>query len=80
MIFIIVLTSLFTSCGKVGWEEYYPVTRHSLWIDSVMRANYLWNEEMLDEDELTSAYFLNSVAFLAKARYSGDKVSYMDTA
>lgn len=80
LIFIIVLTSLFTSCGKDRWEEYYPVTRHSLWIDSVMRANYLWNDEMLDEDELTSAYFLNSVAFLAKARYSGDKVSYMDTA
>ena len=79
LISFIVFTSLFTSCGKDRWEEYYPFTRHSLWIDSVMRANYLWNDELQDEDELTSSYFLNSVAFLSKVRNSDDYVSYIDT-
>ena len=80
LVSIILLTSLFSSCGKDRWEEYYPFTRHSLWIDSVMRENYLWNDELQDEDELTSSYFLNSAAFLSKVRYSDDKVSYIDTA
>ena len=44
-----------------------------------MRANYLWNDELQDEDELTSSYFLNSVAFLSKVRNSDDYVSYIDT-
>ena len=77
---IVVLTSLLGSCGKDRWEEYYPLTSHSLWIDSVMRADYLWNDELTDEDDLTSSYFLNSVSFLNKVRYSADKVSFVDTA
>jgi C-terminal processing protease CtpA/Prc len=80
LLLIIAVTSLFSACGKDRWEEYYPVTRHSLWIDSVMRVNYLWNDELADEDDLTSSYFLNSVAFLSKVKYSADQVSYVDTA
>ena len=80
LLLIVAVTSLFSACGKDRWEEYYPVTRHSLWIDSVMRVNYLWNDELADEDDLTSSYFLNSVAFLSKVKYSADQVSYVDTA
>ena len=77
---MVVLTSLLGACGKDRWEEYKPYTSHSLWIDSVMRADYLWNDELTDEDELTSSYFLNAVSFLNKVRYSADKVSFVDTA
>lgn len=80
LLFTIVLSCLFTSCGKDRWELYKPITAHALWIDSVMRVNYLWNDEMQDDDDLTSAYFLNSVAFLAKVKYSSDQVSFVDTA
>ena len=80
LLLIMVVSSFFTSCGKDRWEAYYPVTRHSLWIDSVMRVNYLWNDELEDEDDITSNYFLNSVAFLAKMKYGSDPVSYVDTA
>lgn len=77
---IALLTGLFASCGKDRWELYYPMTRQSIWIDSVMRENYLWNDELSDEDELTSSYFLNSVSFLAKVKNTNDKMSYVDTA
>ena len=77
---ILAMTCLLGSCGKDRWEAYYPQTRHSLWIDSVMRANYLWNDELADEDDLTSSYFLSSVAFLQKVKYSDDQVSLIDTA
>ena len=80
LLFIVTLTGLFASCGKDRWELYYPQTRQSLWIDSVMREHYLWRDVLLDEDELTSSYFLNSVSFLAKVRNANDKVSYVDTA
>ncbi|MCR4766036.1 MAG: hypothetical protein K5856_07690 [Bacteroidaceae bacterium] len=80
LLLIILFSSLFTSCGKDRWEFYYPMTRHSLWIDSVMRDNYLWNDELADEDDLTSSYFLNSVSFLSKVKYGSDPASYVDTA
>ena len=44
LFFIVSLTGIFASCGKDRWELYYPQTRHSIWIDSVMRENYLWND------------------------------------
>ena len=80
ILLITLFTGFFSSCGKDRWELYKPYTSQSIWIDSVMRENYLWNDELTDEDDLTSSYFLNSVAFLNKVRYSSDNVSYVDTA
>ncbi|MBO7602127.1 MAG: peptidase S41 [Bacteroidaceae bacterium] len=77
---IMVVSSFFSACGKDRWEEYYPITLHNLWIESIMRVNYLWNDELADEDDLTSSYFLNSVSFLEKNKYGYDQVSYVDTA
>ena len=37
----LILTSLF-SCGVDRWPEYYPETGRDIWIDSVMRQEYLW--------------------------------------
>lgn len=39
----LILTSLF-SCGVDRWPEYYPETGRDIWIDSVMRQEYLWYE------------------------------------
>ena len=39
LLIIMAVSSFFAACGKDRWEEYYPVTRHNLWIDSVMRVN-----------------------------------------
>ena len=79
ILLITLFTGFFSSCGKDRWELYKPYTSQSIWIDSVMRENYLWNDELTDEDELTSSYFLNSVAFLQKVKFSSDNVSYVDT-
>ena len=37
---VLALTSLF-SCGVDRWPEYYKWTGRDLWIDSVMREEYL---------------------------------------
>ena len=42
----LILTSLF-SCGVDRWPEYYPETGRDIWIDSVMRQEYLWYRDML---------------------------------
>ena len=41
----LILTSLF-SCGVDRWPEYYPETGRDIWIDSVMRQEYLWYRDM----------------------------------
>ncbi|MBR1542376.1 MAG: peptidase S41 [Bacteroidaceae bacterium] len=77
---LVALVAGFSSCGEDRWAAYYPQTSHALWIDSIMRENYLWNDELADEDDLTSSYFLDAVSFLNKVKYTDDKVSYIDTA
>ena len=77
---LVALVAGFSSCGEDRWAAYYPQTSHALWIDSLMRENYLWNDELADEDDLTSSYFLDAVSFLSKVRFSEDNVSYIDTA
>ncbi|MDO4164237.1 MAG: S41 family peptidase [Bacteroides sp.] len=61
---LIALTSLF-SCGEDRWAEYYPLTGRDLWIDSVMREDYLWYDEMPSFNDLnyfqTPANFLDDV-------------------
>lgn len=64
------LSSL-TGCGQDRWPEYYPLTGRDLWIDSVMREDYLWYEEIPSFDELN--YFIKPQAFLEKVRSSKDK-------
>lgn len=71
------LTSLF-SCGEDRWPEYYPETGRDLWIDSVMRQEYLWYEYM--PSIAPGQYFLEPDAFLEKVRSPQDKgFSTIDT-
>ena len=58
---ILTLTTLF-SCGQDRWPEYYPLTGRDLWIDSVMRQDYLWYEDIPSPKELN--YFQEPAAFL----------------
>lgn len=66
---ITALTGL-SSCGQDRWPEYYPYTGRDLWIDSVMREDYLWFEEMPSFNELN--YFIAPQAFLDKVKSSKD--------
>ncbi len=69
-----------SSCGEDRWPAYYPQTKYDLWIDSVMRSDYMWAHEMPSSKELTSNYFSDPVTFLKAVRSSSDEVSYIDTA
>ena len=71
------MTSLF-SCGVDRWPEYYKWTGRDLWIDSVMREEYLWFEDIPDSKNVN--YFLAPEAFLKSIRSSLDKdYSSVDT-
>lgn len=74
---ILALTSLF-SCGVDRWPEYYHWTGRDLWIDSIMREEYLWYEDIPSSNDLN--YFLEPAAFLAKIISPLDKgYSSVDT-
>lgn len=74
---VVFLTSLF-SCGEDRWPEYYPETGRDLWVDSVMRQDYLWYKDM--PSILPGQYFLEPDAFLEKVRSPRDKgFSTIDT-
>ena len=74
---VLAMTSLF-SCGVDRWPEYYKWTGRDLWIDSVMREEYLWFEDIPDSKNVN--YFLAPEAFLKSIRSSLDKdYSSVDT-
>lgn len=74
---IIALTSLF-SCGVDRWSEYEAETGRDLWIDSLMRQEYLWNEDIPSPKNLN--YFLEPEEFFKKLLSSKDKgFSTVDT-
>ena len=71
-------SSVFTACGEDRWAEYYPLTGRDLWIDSVMRAEYLWREDIPSFNELN--YFVDPEEFLKDACSPQDKgFSSIDT-
>lgn len=78
ILFIGMLSGLF-SCGVDRWSEYAWETDLDTWIDSVMRQEYLWYNEM--PSVTPSDYFLAPEAFLKKVIYTTlDKnYSYIDT-
>lgn len=67
---ILALTSLL-SCGVDRWPEYYHWTGRDLWIDSVMREEYLWYEDI--PELKASDYFLSPEEFLKKVISPLDK-------
>ncbi len=65
------------ACGEDRWPEYYPLTGRDLWIDSVMRVNYLWVDDLPSTKKLN--YFQAPATFLKNLTVSADKYSTVDT-
>lgn len=78
ILFIVMISGLF-SCGVDRWPEYAEETELDIWIDSVMRQEYLWYNEM--PSVTPNQYFLAPAEFLKKVIYTTlDKnYSYIDT-
>ena len=77
-LFIVMMSALF-SCGVDRWPEYAAETELDTWIDSVMRQEYLWYEEI--PTVTPNKYFLAPAQFLKELIYTTlDKnYSYIDT-
>lgn len=78
VLFIVMVSGLF-SCGVDRWPEYAAETDLDIWIDSVMRQEYLWYKEM--PTVTPNKYFLAPDKFLKEIIYTTlDKnYSYIDT-
>lgn len=50
------------TCGVNRWEEYYPLTQRDMWIDSLMREEYLWYKDIPSSENLN--YFSEPATFL----------------
>lgn len=68
---LMVVLSSFISCGVDRWPEYAKFTALDTWIDSLMREDYLWYNDMPAMDELN--LFAEPATFLSKAKSSKDK-------
>lgn len=77
MLFIVMVSGF--SCGVDRWPEYAAETDLDIWIDSVMRQEYLWYKEM--PSIVPNKYFLAPDKFLKEVMYTTlDKnYSYIDT-
>ena len=81
--FLALITTLLSSCGEDRTGEFYALIEDRMWIEEVMRENYLWAEDMpLIEKE--DDYFQEPATFfknlLSKNALNGkgDKYSYME--
>ena len=74
---------LFTACGEDRTGEFYALIEDRMWIEEVMRENYLWAEDM-PVIEKEDDYFQDPATFFKKMlsknalNGKGDKYSYME--
>ena len=74
---------LLTACGEDRTGEFYALIEDRMWIEEVMRENYLWAEDM-PVIEKEDDYFQEPATFfknlLSKNALNGkgDKYSYME--
>lgn len=73
------LLFLLGSCGEDRWPAYYEYTADNLWMDSLMRKYYLWEEDMPAFKELTSQYFATNDAFLSEVKNEDDEITSVDS-
>lgn len=78
-ILLIVILILLGACGEDRWPAYYEYTGDNLWIDSLMRKYYLWEEDMPAFKELTVKYFATNDAFLSEVKNEKDKITSLDS-
>ena len=77
--FFITLILNLSSCGEDRWPEYAAETAQDEWIDSIMRKNYLWYQEIPQSKYLN--YFSAPSTFLQSLLYRAQDnlYSYVDT-
>ena len=78
-ILLIVILILLGACGEDRWPAYYEYTGDNLWIDSLMRKYYLWEEDMPAFKELTVKYFATNDAFISEVKNEKDKITSLDS-
>ena len=74
---------LLTSCGEDRTGEFYALIEDRMWIEEVMRENYLWAEDMpvieKEEDYIQEpATFFKNMLSKNAMDGKGDKYSYME--
>ena len=62
MLLVTLAMPFLASCGVNRWEEYYPLTQRDMWIDSLMREEYLWYKDIPSSESLN--YFSEPATFL----------------
>lgn len=65
------------SCGVDRWPEYAEQTKTDLWIDSVMRINYYWYQDIPESKGLN--YFVAPAQFFKNILSKQDKFSVIDS-
>lgn len=65
------------SCGVDRWPEYAEQTKTDLWIDSVMRINYYWYQDIPESNKLN--YFVTPAQFFKNILSKQDKFSVIDS-
>ena len=79
----VLLLILLTSCGEDRTGEFYALIEDRMWIEDVMRENYLWAEDMpviAKEDDYFQepATFFKNMLSKNAMNGKGDKYSYME--
>ena len=72
-----------TSCGEDRTGEFYALIEDRMWIEEVMRENYLWAEDMpvIDQEDdyfQAPATFFKNMLSKNALNGKGDKYSYME--
>lgn len=77
IIIFVILSALFVSCGEDRRKEYAEQTALDRWIESVMRENYYWYEDMPTSKKLN--YFTEPIKFFSTLLSAKDKkYSYIE--
>lgn len=85
IVYIVFLTTMlfFSSCGEDRSGEFYALIEDRVWIEEVMRENYLWAQDMptieKDNDYFQQpATFFKNILSKRALNGKGDKYSYIE--
>ena len=81
--FLALIATLLSSCGEDRTGEFYALIEDRMWIEEVMRENYLWAEDMpvIDKEDdyfQEPATFFKNLLSKNALNGKGDKYSYME--
>ena len=81
--FLALIATLLSACGEDRTGEFYALIEDRMWIEEVMRENYLWAEDMpvIDKEDdyfQEPATFFKNLLSKNALNGKGDKYSYME--